>query len=315
MTNPIVNVYAQDYGWLFEDLKRHFLAAARTGLQVIASTKPLQEADCWIALRTAEAHRSPDPARTVACIHDFSDEPDLYGPAGERRGVREAGALWLCHPDIRVLLARDGVDMDKCTVLERPIGALTAFSPRRCMPPQFTVGWIGRNDPVKRLPVFIGALVRAAAVQSKFEVLLVGQDLEAVAAQITAAGIVVRHYDRQVVPIEECPALYGQMDVLVVTSATEGQPMVLFESIASGVPVISSAVGWAPRFAAAAPDFVRLAESVEEIAAALAEVRSQRDALFARREAMAALVRPWRLEDWVSDVLRLATELAAGGTL
>lgn len=307
-----VNVYAEDYGWLFEDLKQHLLAAADTGVAVTVSTAPQQTADRWIALRTTEAHCSPDPTRTVVCIHDFFDDADLYGYTGRRRGVREAGALWLCHPAIRALLARDGVDVSRCHVLERPIGALAAFSPRQHLPPRFTIGWIGRHDPIKRLPTLLAILAQMARTWAEIDVLLVGEDLAPIAAEVAAMGITVHHYDRRVVPIEACPALYRQMDALLVTSASEGQPMVLFEALASGVPVISSAVGWAPELATVAPDFVRLAEGTEEVVSALKDVRWQRDDLFNRRQAMAELVGPWRLEGWARELLHLAVELPTG---
>ncbi|TDR73903.1 glycosyltransferase family 4 protein [Paludibacterium purpuratum] len=307
-----INVYAEDYGWLFEDLKRHFAAASSDTVRVTISSSPQIAADRWIALRTAEAHHTPDPARTVVCIHDFFDDPGLYSRAGGRRGVREAGALWLCHPAIGALLMRDDVDLGRCRLLASPIGALKAFSPRQTLPPRFTVGWIGRNDPIKRLPILLAVLAQAAPDRSEFEVSLVGEDLAPIAEQVAALGFAVRHHDRRAVPIEACPALYRQMDVLLVTSASEGQPMVLFEALASGVPVISSAVGWAPALADTAPDFVRIAEGEGEMVAALAAVRRRRDDLFARRQAMAELVSPWVLEEWVGSLLQLAVALPEG---
>jgi glycosyltransferase involved in cell wall biosynthesis len=312
VTDLRINVFAEDYGWLFEDLKRHFVAAGRPGLRVFASCQPESCADGWVALRTAESHSSPDPARTVACIHDLFDDPGLYRPNGARRGARSSGGLWLCHPDIRSLLARDAVALGGRPVIERPIGALGLFEPRRSLSPRFTIGWIGRNDPIKRLPMFVAAIACAAAKQAPFDVMLVGEDLDPVAAEIRALDLAVEHHDRRIVPIEACPQLYQRMDALVITSASEGQPLVLFEALACGVPVISAPVGWAPHLAAAGPDFVRLAEGPKSIAAALAEVRSSRQSLFTQRHAIAELMRPWRLEGWLDDILDLAVRLVTG---
>ncbi|MCB1054944.1 MAG: glycosyltransferase family 4 protein [Acidobacteria bacterium] len=309
MTTLHVDVFAEDYGWLFEDLKRHFVAARRPGLEVTASLAPHPAADRWIALRTGESHRSPDPGRTLVCVHDLFDDPGLYTAVGERRGVRHAAALWICHPAIRILLARDGVPLGGRHVLERPIGALEGFTCRQRLNERFTVGWIGRNDPVKRWPILVEALARAVLEQKAFEVRLVGEELDPLAAAVTALGIVVHHHDRRVVAIEDCPPLYRALDVLVVTSASEGQPMVVFEALACGVPVISTAVGWAPELARREPALVRLADGPEEIAAALRDVRASRAELFARRHAAAELVAEWRLEGWVDDLLTLAVEL------
>src|SRR5262245_58616866 len=124
-----VNVFAQDRGWLFEDLKEHFRRLDLEGVMVVASEAPRTDVDAWVALRTREAHRSPDPARTAVCVHDLFDEPGLYTPGGDRRGVHGAGGIVLCHPDQRRLLEAAGVRLDQPKVLERPIGALSSFAP------------------------------------------------------------------------------------------------------------------------------------------------------------------------------------------
>ena len=317
MTALHVNVYAENYGWLFEDLKRHFLAGEAAGRRITTSCVPDPVADRWIALRTSETGRSPDPANTMACIHDLFDEPGLYGPGGTRAGAGGAGALWLCHPGARAILARDGIDLSADAerhriLFERPIGALAMFTPRTILSERFTVGWIGRNDPVKRLAIFEAAMARLALTEPDTLVMLVGEDIGGVADAVRATGLDVSHHDRRVVPIEHCPRLYQAMDVLVLTSATEGQPLALFESLAYGVPAITSPVGWAPYFAARAPDLVRLAEGPEAITTALSVLRRERAALFARRSEIAALAAPWRLEGWVAEMLDVVAALPAG---
>ena len=109
-------------------------------MTVVVSEEPRPEADAWVALRTREADKAPAAARTVVCIHDLFDEPGMYAPDGERRGVHRAGGIVLCHPLQRPLLEEAGVRLDRAAVLERPIGALTSFDPADRPNARFTIG-------------------------------------------------------------------------------------------------------------------------------------------------------------------------------
>src|SRR5688572_28381030 len=100
-----INVYAENYGWLFEDLKQHFKSLNRNyGFEVLVSDQPLPGADVWVALRTKEGGASPDIGRTVICIHDLFCLPGMYQPGGQRQCVRNARALVLSHPEQRKIL-------------------------------------------------------------------------------------------------------------------------------------------------------------------------------------------------------------------
>jgi glycosyltransferase involved in cell wall biosynthesis len=309
-----VNVFARDLGWLFEDLKQHFLRLDLDGLAIVASEAPRADADAWVALRTREAHTSPDPGRTVACIHDLFDEPGLYAPDGDRRGVHGAGGLVLCHPGQRRLLESAGVRVDRARVLERPIGALSSFSPGDVRGPRFAVGWVGRNHSRKRLDWFVEAMSALGRAGPEFDVVLIGSGLEGAAAELRRGGIDARCYPRDRHPIAEYPRLYRELDLLVITSATEAGPLTLFEALASGLAVVSTPVGWAPWFSERAPRFVRIANSPAEIGCSIGRVRADRDALFRDRHGVAALARAWSLEGWLGEVARLAAELVTAPT-
>ncbi len=304
-----INVYAEDRGWLFEDLKAHFARLDRPARRVEVSKRPLAGADAWVALRTEEAGLSPDLPRTLACLHDVFDD-GLYAPGGRRAAVRRAGGLALCHPEQRHILAAAGVDLAGREVLERPLGALSRFRPRQRRPPVFTVGWVGRNHPRKRLPWFLAA-VRALAVVpgGDLRVVLLGQDLETAAGELIADGIDCSLHRRESHPIAAYPRLYRGLDGLVITSASEAGPLPLFEALASGVPVVSTPVGWAPRLARECP-YVLIAHSPEEIAARLGDLWRVRGEMLERRHDIAARVAAWTLEGWLSAVLRAAGTLA-----
>jgi glycosyltransferase involved in cell wall biosynthesis len=100
------------------------------------------------------------------------------------------------------------------------------------------------------------------------------------------------------------------MDCLLITSLTEAGPLPLFEALATGVPVAATPVGWAPHFAALAPEFVRLGRSPAELAAHIIGFHSRRQELFARRHQIAALAATPRLDFWFREVLTMATRVA-----
>jgi glycosyltransferase involved in cell wall biosynthesis len=304
-----VNVFARDLGWLFEDMKQHFLRAGVPGVSVVASEEPCLDVDAWVALRTREARASPVPGRTAVCIHDLFDEPGLYAPDGDRGGVHGAGGIVLCHPHQRRLLMAADVRLDRAHILERPIGALTSFAPADRRNERFTIGWVGRDHWRKRLDWFVEAVDRFARGRTDFDVVLIGSGLERATRDLQQLGIDARYYPRELYPIEAYPRLYRLLDVLVITSQTEAGPLTLFEALASGLAIVATPVGWAPWFSRRAPRSVRIATTPAEIGEQIGQVEADRDALFEDRHGVAAMVGDWSLEGWVRDVVRLAASL------
>jgi glycosyltransferase involved in cell wall biosynthesis len=304
-----INVFARNLGWLFEDLKEQFRRLDGQGMTVLVSEEPRLDANAWVALRTGEAHMAPDLERTVACVHDLFDDPGLYTPNGGRRGVFSAGGIVLCHPDQRRLLEDAGVRLDRTAVLERPIGALTSFSPADCRNERLAIGWVGRNHWRKRIEWFIEAVEHLAQSGVEFDVVLIGAGLEDPRDTLERRGFSVRFYPRERHPIVEYPRLYRELDLLVITSMTEAGPLTLFEALASGLAVVSTPVGWAPWFSQRAPRSVRIASTPAHIAVEVGHVAANREALFQDRDRIARLVRDWSLESWLGDVIRLAMNL------
>jgi glycosyltransferase involved in cell wall biosynthesis len=295
--------------WLFGDLKKRFRGTHLDGVRVVATDAPVDGADAWVFLRTAEAAASPNLRRTVVCIHDLYDHDAMYSRGGDRSAVRQAGGLVLCHPDQRRILRDAGISLDGVAVLERPLGALSLFTTRQKRPDSFSVGWVGRNHWRKRPDWFVEGIRRFAVGRRHTRIVLIGKDLHALAGQICDLGVRCEYYDRVVFPIEEYPRLYQTLDCLVITSSTEAGPLPLFEALATGLPVVSTGVGWAPYFASKAPGFVRICESPGDIAAQLQHIQSRAEDFFRKRSEIASLVEEYRLDTWFIDVLNLAASL------
>jgi glycosyltransferase involved in cell wall biosynthesis len=310
-----VNVYAENLGWLFEDLKRHFKRLDRAhGFEVLVSDRPLATADAWVALRTKEGSAAPDLRRTVVCIHDLFCEDGMYQPGGSRQAVRAAGAVVLAHPDQRRILSGEGISLRGVPVVERPLGALNIFTPRRQQAGGFRVGWVGRNHARKRLDWFVQAMTQLSPAPAQTRVSLVGSGLGEAAASLRARGVECGLYERDAYAIAAYPRLYRSLDCLVITSSTEAGPLPLFEALASGVPVVSTPVGWAPFFSAAAPRYVRLAGDPGEIATRLEQLSREKQPLFDERFEIARLVKEWSLDGWLLAVLELAGGLVASSS-
>jgi glycosyltransferase involved in cell wall biosynthesis len=304
-----INVYAADLGWLFEDLKRLLAGIRLDGVKVISTNEPLRRADAWVTLRTREAGATPDRDRTAVQIADLFDD-GMYRPRGIRQGVHGVGALILCHPEQRRILERSGIPLGGVRILERPLGALSHFRVRSVMPDRFRVGWVGRDHWRKRLGWFEQALLERGAASGEPMAVLIGMGLSGAAERLQQGGVPCLHFPRGTYSIFDYPELYPLFDCLVITSSTEAHPLPLFEALATGIPVVSTPVGWAPFFAALAARYVRIATTPQAIRAELDQIRSQRCALFDERHAIARLVEPWHLEDWLIEVVRLAASLS-----
>ncbi len=284
----IVNWYAANRGWLFEDLKRHAVRVADAAIEaedplvthavadmarfpvidepqfrraladsaespvVIASDEPVEDADVWVCVRTSEGVKSPDLSRTVVQIHDLFTEPHDY-QATSPRGIayRQAGALCFTHASQPDRICRLPTDRIMC----RPIGALEAFTPRTADDRQdvFTVGWSGRpvkyqGRELKRVALFVEAV---KLLGPPVRVLMIGDGLEEYA--MIHGALVEVHSPSRRYPGQHwedyAPALYRQMDSFCSTSESPAVPLGCYEALASGVPVFSTPREWPHTFA------------------------------------------------------------------
>lgn len=109
----------------------------------------------------------------------------------------------------------------------------------------FQIAWVGRLSPEKGPDLFLDALVRMApadGVQVTF--MGTGPLKEALEAEARARGL----SDRVRFPgsVEGAAALFPGLDLVVLSSRTEGTPMVLLEAMAAGTPVVATRVGGIP---------------------------------------------------------------------
>lgn len=102
---------------------------------------------------------------------------------------------------------------------------------------RWVVGWVGRINRVKGLDVLIQALPSLADLP--LEVVILGEGPDRSELERRAAGLPVRWLG--VVP--EAGRYFRAFDLLVMSSRSEGTPMVGLDAMGCGVPVVATAVG------------------------------------------------------------------------
>jgi len=106
------------------------------------------------------------------------------------------------------------------------------------------LGWVGRLSHVKGADLAIEAL---ALMRNKSALLVFvgdGPDRPALEVQADALGVASRVRFVGLVP--EASRILPAFDALVLSSRSEGTPMILLETIHAGVPIVASAVGGVP---------------------------------------------------------------------
>lgn len=170
----------------------------------------------------------------------------------ERRALNRVAAANICSESVREVLTAKGF-RKQATII--PFGVDTsAFVARPATrvanePP--TIGFVGRMLPGKGVTILGKAL--SLLKSQAWRVLLVGDGPERTEFESTLRehGLLERASFTGAVSFDQVPALYHQMDLLVVPTETterirEQFGRVIVEAMASGLPVIGSTCGAIP---------------------------------------------------------------------
>jgi sugar transferase (PEP-CTERM/EpsH1 system associated) len=142
-------------------------------------------------------------------------------------------------PPEKILLIPNGVNTQRF----KRFPDSTLRQELRIGPDEFLVGCIGRLDPVKNHAGLIRAVERLKDEGTSIRVLIVGDGPEraSLEQQIASFGGTLR-------PIlagnrGDVERFYGAFDLFVLNSSAEGMSNTLLEAMASGLPVVCTAVG------------------------------------------------------------------------
>lgn len=106
------------------------------------------------------------------------------------------------------------------------------------------IGWVGRLVPAKGCDIFLDALARLEGTDVRAVVIGDGPlraALEQRAGSLNLLGRVKFLGNRQ-----DASRFFTAFDLFVLSSRTEGTPIVLFEAMSAGVPIVATTVGGVP---------------------------------------------------------------------
>ncbi|NLT70277.1 MAG: glycosyltransferase family 4 protein [Verrucomicrobiaceae bacterium] len=204
-----INAYCESKGWLFDDLKREF---ADSG--AVVSDSPLSGADAYICIRSGEFRKSPKPERTVVQVHDM-----------RRYRVEGAGCVSLVHPAQRKHFAGFG---GKITM--QPIGSRSIEAGQ--LPNTATIGFFCREVGGLKGSSLFAEAVRLARAEAKFDVLLIGWELDTIQH--------LGRYERKAAG----PADYRRITALATCSVSPMIPLSAYEACAAGRMVVTTPRVW-----------------------------------------------------------------------
>jgi glycosyltransferase involved in cell wall biosynthesis len=168
--------------------------------------------------------------------------------------------------------------------------ALDRESARRALgipPDAFVVGWVGRLSPEKGPDVLLDAVHHASDLP--LAISMVGSGVMQMPLQARAKRLGLNGRIRWHGAVPDADRVLRAFDVCVLSSRTEGTPIVLFEAMAAGVPVVATRVGGVPDVVS--PVHAALVAPEDPVALA-AEIRGvYQDPAGAQRRARAASVR------------------------
>lgn len=177
---------------------------------------------------------------------------------------------------------------------------------------QVAFGWIGRLRFEKGADLFVEALARLGLGGGLGIVIGEGAERERVEARARELGLGADRL-RFAGLRGDAPSLLAAFDAVVISSRTEGLPVVLLEAMAAGTPVAAFAVGGVPDVLDAASGWLAPAGDVDALAHALRSLlEDPREAQARAREARRILASRFGVERWLEQIDGVYARALAG---
>ncbi|MFQ5530785.1 MAG: glycosyltransferase family 4 protein [Gemmatimonadota bacterium] len=259
----------------------------------------------------------------VATAHGFTHGgwKNLVYEYLQRRSYRNAEAIIAVSRPLAARLSEDGSVAPRVHVIRN------ALSRRRDRPGRtaararlgietdgFVVGWLGRMGEEKGPDVVVRAMADPRAAE--LNLCMVGDGplrtrLESDSVSSPGARV---HWPGA---IPDAGRLIAAFDVVVLSSRTEGTPMVLLEAMDAGVPMVATRVGGIPDMVNGDEALLVAPDEPEALLTAVLEVANDRVAALSRSaRAEERLATQYDLKTWLDaheSVYRSVAADAAGG--
>lgn len=192
--------------------------------------------------------------RTITTVHGFTggDRKNRLYEFLQKRSMRRADAVVAVAATQMPTLVAAGVPAERIHVVPNAWRGNGAPLDRRDARERIglpadagpVVGWIGRLTHEKGADVFLDGL--KLVTHGVVTAVIVGGGPQREVLQRRASLLGLADRVRWVGALEHAAAILRAFDVFVMSSRTEGTPIVLFEAIAADVPVVATSVGGIP---------------------------------------------------------------------
>jgi glycosyltransferase involved in cell wall biosynthesis len=256
-------------------------------------------------LASATARRLGLP--TVTTVHGFTggDPRNRFYEWLQRRSYRRFAAVVAVSKPLREELARSGVSARRLHVVPNawaptrpPLDRRTARAQLGVPAEGFRLGWVGRLSHEKGPDLLVEAMRCLIDLPVRASVVGAGREGERLRQLAKDRAVTDRIDWHGIIP--DAGRLFRAFDCLVLSSRTEGTPIVLFEAMATNVPIVATAVGGVPDVLGPSEAMLVPPNDPAALARAVRSVYDQVDAAAQRAgEAARRLVADFGLEPWL----------------
>jgi len=246
-------------------------------------------------------------AAIISTVHGFTagDWKNRLFEWLDRRALRQFDRVVAVSKAQLQLLQGSGIAADRLVHIANAWTPRTDHVPRQAarralgLPEDaWVLGWVGRLSNEKGPDVLLDALPRIRTANWIAAMLGDGPQRPHLTAKAAALGDSKVHWKGVV---HDAARLYRAFDVFVLSSRTEGIPIVLFEAMAARTPIVATRVGGVPEVVGEAEALLVPSEDPAAIAAAIDRIAA--DPPGAERRAAAALdvlQRRFAVEPWLA---------------
>jgi glycosyltransferase involved in cell wall biosynthesis len=265
------------------------------------------------------ARRLGTPA--VTTVHGFTggDWKNRVYERLQRRAYRGFNAVVAVSRPLGEQLVRGGVPPGRVHVVpnawEEATPPLDRAAARRVLgvgDDAFLVGWVGRLSREKGPDVLLDALLHLTDLPVSVAGVGSGPERQSLTAQVRQLGLQQRV--RWHGAVRDAGRLFAAFDAFVLSSRTEGTPIVLFEAMGTGVPIVATRVGGVPDVVAPTEAALVPPDDPGALAAGIRAVyRNPAAARERARRARERLLRDFSVAPWLDRyeaVYRLVSRVA-----
>ncbi|WP_433966267.1 glycosyltransferase family 4 protein [Tunturiibacter gelidiferens] len=221
--------------------------AARSNADIVHAHGYKADIYSYFALRQSVVPR-------VSTCHTWYDNDltvSLYGMA-DRFVLRSYAAVVAVSEEVRQRLLKAGVCREKIHIIRNGID----LRPFDKAPPSLRsissldqppiVGLVGRLATEKGVDIFLRAAARVLVELPSTKFVVVGEGPDREQLELLIDELQISSSVSMLGRRDDMPSVYASLDIMVSASRQEGLPIAILEGMASGLPIIATAVGAVP---------------------------------------------------------------------